>query len=176
MWRAAGLAPGGKPGLRVLDLACGCSIKSLVLVEADPTVRLTCVDTPEVLDVARDLARRMQVADRVTFQEGTLDSVLPDRAYDAALLGQVTYYLKPAEMQRLAIRLHAALDDGGLLLLDAVMAEDPPSEWASYVTLVTWGVSGGRAHAFDAYRSWLTRAGFDQVNQLSERWLSARRT
>ncbi|MBM2842661.1 MAG: o-methyltransferase involved in albicidin biosynthesis protein, partial [Anaerolineales bacterium] len=38
MWRAAGLAPGSRPGLRVVDLACGCSIKSLVLAEADPSV------------------------------------------------------------------------------------------------------------------------------------------
>jgi precorrin-6B methylase 2 len=175
MWRAAGLAPGSRPGLRVLDLACGCSVKSLVLVEADPSVRLTCVDTREVLEVARDLARRMNVADRVTFMEGNLDQVLPERTYDAALLGQVTYYLAAAEMQRLASRLYSALDDGGLLLVDAIMAEDPPSEWASYVTLVTWGVSGGAAHRFEAYRSWLTEAGFDRVDQLSERWLAARR-
>ncbi len=31
MWRAAGIAPGHRPGLRVLDVACGCAIKSFVL-------------------------------------------------------------------------------------------------------------------------------------------------
>jgi SAM-dependent methyltransferase len=175
MWRAAGLAPGSRPGLRVLDLACGCAIKSFVLVEDDPSVRLTCVDTREVLAVARDLAARMGLGDRPTFQEGTLDLDLPRRNFDAALLGQVTYYLAPEAMQRLAARLHGALDDGGLLLLDAVMAEDPPSEWASYVTLVTWGVSGGAAHSFATYQDWLTSAGFVEVRQLSDHWLSARK-
>lgn len=175
MWRAAGLAPGSRPGLRVLDLACGCAIKSLVLVEADPSVRLTCVDSRDVLAVARDLAGRMGLLDHVTFLEGSLHLSLPPRSFDAALLGQVTYYLDAEEMQRLASRVHATLDEGGLLLLDAIMAEDPPSEWASYVSLVTWGVSGGAAHRFDTYRDWLTSAGFADVRQHSERWLSARK-
>ena len=55
------------------------------------------------------------------------------------------------------------------------MADEPPTEWASYVTLVTWGVSGGSAYSFDAYRAWLTQAGFADVRRLSERWLVARK-
>jgi hypothetical protein len=175
MWRAAGLAPGSRPGLRVVDLACGCSIKSLVLVETDPSVQLTCIDSRDVLEVAGDLARRMGLLDQVTFVEGGLDFELPPQAFDAALLGQVTYYLDPDRMRRLAERLHAALDHGGQLLVDAVRADDPPSEWASYVTLVTWGVSGGSAHTFEAYQQWLTQAGFSDVGRLSERWLVARK-
>jgi SAM-dependent methyltransferase len=175
MWRTAGLAPGGRPNLRVLDLACGCAIKSLVLAEADRSVRLTCVDVRDVLAVARDLAGRMGVLPCVTFVEGTLEPALPSGAFDAALLGQVTFYLDPPAMRRLAAGLFEALDDGGLLLLDAIMSDDPPSEWASYVTLVTWGVSGGAAHGFDAYRDWLTSAGFGEIRRLSDRWLSARK-
>jgi len=175
MWRAAGLAPGSRPGLRVVDLACGCSIKSLVLTEADPSVKLTCVDSREVLEVARDLARRMGLLERVTFVEGGLDLEMAPQAFDAALLGQVTYYLDPDQMRRLAARLHSALDRHGQLLVDAVMADDPPTEWASYVTLVTWGVSGGSAYSFEAYRTWLTQAGFADVRRLSERWLVARK-
>ena len=175
MWRAAGLAPGSRPGLRVVDLACGCSIKSLVLAEADASVQLTCVDSREVLEVARDLARRMGLLERVTFVEGGLDLDLAPQAYDAVLLGQVTYYLDADQMLRLAARTQAALDHGGQLLVDAVMADDPPTEWASYVTLVTWGVSGGSAHRFEAYREWLTQAGFADVRRLSERWLVARK-
>jgi hypothetical protein len=175
MWRAAGLAPGSRPGLRVVDLACGCSIKSLVLAEADLSVQLTCVDTREVLVVARDLASRMGLLERVTFVEGGLELDLAPQAFDAALLGQVSYYLEPDEMRRLASRLRTALAAGGLLLVDAIMADEPPTEWASYITLVTWGVSGGSAHGFDAYRRWLSEAGFADVRRLSERWLVARK-
>ncbi|HMK08081.1 MAG TPA: class I SAM-dependent methyltransferase, partial [Anaerolineales bacterium] len=160
MWRAAGLPAVPRSGsLRVLDLACGCSIKSFVLLEDDPSVHLTCVDSHEVLEVARDLARRMGVLDRVSFLEGGLDLDLAAGAYDAALLGQVTYHLDPDQMRQLARRLHAALDRGGMLLLDAIMADETLSEVASYVTLVTWGVSGGSAHSFEAYRGWLREAG-----------------
>ena len=117
----------------------------------------------------------MRLLDRVSFVEGGLDFELAPQAFDAALLGQVTYYLDPDQMRRLAARLHSALDHGGQLLVDAVRADDPPTEWASYVSLVTWGVSGGSAHNFEAYRSWLTQAGFGDVRRLSERWLVARR-
>jgi hypothetical protein len=59
--------------------------------------------------------------------------------------------------------------------VDAVIADDPPAEWASYVTLVTWGVSGGSAYSFEAYRTWLTQAGFADVRRLSDRWPVARK-
>ena len=55
------------------------------------------------------------------------------------------------------------------------MAGDPPTELASYVTLVTGGVSGGSAYSFEVYRTWLTQAGFADVRRLSERWLVARK-
>lgn len=47
------------------------------------------------------------------------------------------------------------------------MASEPPSEWASFLTLFTWATSGGAAHAFDDYRAWLEQAG---LGQLSRRW------
>ena len=39
--------------------------------------------------------------------------------------------------------------------------------------LLSWAESGGAAHSFTDYRKWLEDAGFEQVKQLGERWLSA---
>jgi hypothetical protein len=36
-----------------------------------------------------------------------------------------------------------------------------------------WANSGGTAYPFDTYQAWLKDAGFRQVKQLSERWLTA---
>jgi len=41
------------------------------------------------------------------------------------------------------------------------------------VTLLASAVSGGTAHSFDNYRSWLEEAGFHRIKQHSEMWLSA---
>jgi SAM-dependent methyltransferase len=176
MWRAAGVEPGRRPGLRLLDLACGCAVKSLVLARADPAVRVTCVDRAEVLVVARDLADRLHVTSQVTFQPGDLlADDFGENWFSAVLLGQISYYLAPAQNASLFQRIHKALAPGGKLVIDAIMASDSdtPAEEASLVTALMWAICGGAAHSFDRYKGWLTGAGFKNVNQLSERWLVA---
>ena len=102
MWRAAGIEPGRCPGLRVLDVACGCAIKSFVLAQADPTVHITCLDRAEVLEVARALAERLHLLPQVTFLPADLHAVqFSEDRYDAALLGQITHHLTPVQNQTL---------------------------------------------------------------------------
>jgi len=176
MWRAAGIEPGRRPGLRLLDLACGCAVKSLVLAQADPAVRVTCVDRAEVLEVARDLADRLHVTSQVTFRPGDLlKDDFGENWFNAILLGQISYYLTPAQNAGLFRRIHRTLAPGGKFVIDAIMASDSdaPTESASFVTALLWAISGGAAHTFAHYQSWLTDAGFSHVSQLSERWLVA---
>jgi len=174
MWKAAGIEAGKCPGLRVLDLACGCAIKSFVLAQADPTVRITCQDSAQVLEVARELGERLQILSQVDFLPGDLFSVaLGIATYDAALLGQITYSLSPAKNINVIRRVYDALSPGGPLVIDAIMASEPPTEYASLVNLLTRTVFGGASYPFIQYREWLEDAGFKQVTQHSEYWVSA---
>ncbi len=174
MWKATGIQPGSRTGLRILDLACGCAVKSLALAQADPTVRVTCLDRAKVIQVARNLAGRLQVKDQVKFIQGDLHTVdLGVARFDAALLGQITYYLSPQQNYDLFQRLHAALAPDGILVIDVTLAAQPPDEWASLITLISWVMGGGKAYTFAEYRTWLEQAGFRSVEQLSERWLRA---
>jgi SAM-dependent methyltransferase len=160
--------------LRVLDLACGCAVKSLVLAQADATVHVTAMDRPEVLEVARDLARRLQVLPQATFTTG--DILVDDfgvERYDAALLGQVSYYFTPTQNADLFRRIHEALTPGGVFVIDALMSSEPPSAEASLYTALLWAISGGAAHSFVVYRGWLEQVGFRQATQWGDRWLSA---
>lgn len=174
MWQAAGIQPGDRPGLRVLDLGCGCAIKSLVLAEADASTSVTCVDEPEVLAVARDLAERMGVADQATFAPGDVHDVeLELGIYDVVLIGQLTYYLAPGDNAELFGRVARTLVGGGMLVVDAIMTGDEPSTWASTVTLLALGTSRGVAYRVTEYRAWLETSGFRDVRQLGEHWLVA---
>jgi ubiquinone/menaquinone biosynthesis C-methylase UbiE len=174
MWRAAGIEPGRRSGLRVLDVACGCAMKSLVLAQADPTVHVTCVDSPEVLKIARNLAERLEVVSQVTFLPGDLHAIdLGDGRYDAALLGQITDALTPEQNTGLFRRVYKALSVSGMLVIDVFMAPKEPTEGSGISTLLAWALHGGAAHSFADYRRWLEDTGFKQVNHLSERWLSA---
>jgi SAM-dependent methyltransferase len=174
MWQAAGIQPQPDRPRRLLDIACGCAIKSFALAQQDPALHVTCVETPRVLTVARDLAQRLGVLKQVDFV--TADLLTADfgaALYDACLLGQITDYLTPAQNCDLFRRVYTALRPGGLLLLDVPMTGEQTSEWTAIVSLLLWANGGGGTHGFEMYRAWLEQAGFVQVRPLSERWLAA---
>ncbi len=174
MWRAAGIEPGKRTALRVLDLACGCAIKSLVLAQADPTAHITCIDSAEVLEVTRDLADRLHVLPQVTFMPGQLPELnLGEGCYDATLLSQITYSLTPSQNTEIFRRVYKALSPHGILLIDAIMTSNEPSESAALVSLLMHTISGGTTYSFAEYRKCLEEVGFRQVTQISEKWLSA---
>jgi SAM-dependent methyltransferase len=174
LWQAAGVEPQPDIPRRLLDLACGCAIKSFALAQRDPALHVTCVDTPRVLPVARALAERLGLLAQASFV--TADLLTADfgvNRYDLCLLGQITHYLTPAQNRDLFRRAHAALRPGGALVLDVPMTGEQPSEWTAITSLLLWGRGGGGAHGVEAYREWLEEAGFASVRQLSERRLAA---
>jgi hypothetical protein len=93
--------------------------------------------------------------------------------YDVCLVGQVTHYLTEQQNNDLYMRIHKALIPGGMLLLDVPMATAQLDEGSSFLSLILWANSGGRAYSFEEYRSWLVDSGFNTIHQLSERLLSA---
>lgn len=174
MWQAAGIDAGCAGGLRILDIACGCAVKSLALAQASLSVQVTCLDSADVLAVARDLAKRLGVESQVVFRPANLlDADLGEGQFDAALCGQITHYLTAEQNVGLFRRIYSALSPNGLLVIDCPMAQDEPTETASLLTLMLWANSGGAAHPFEKYQRWLADSGFRQVKQLGERWLAA---
>jgi len=174
MWQAAGIQPQPDTPRRLLDLACGCAIKSLALAQQDPALRVTCIDTPRVLPVARALAERMGLLARTEFV--TADLLTADLGadrYDAGMLGQITHYLTAAQNMDLFRRVHAALRPGGTLVIDAPMNGEQISEWTEMISLLLWANGGGATHSFEEYRAWLEQAGFGVVSRLSERAIAA---
>jgi hypothetical protein len=174
MWSKAGIEPEKFTNLRILDLACGCAIKSMVLVRESTNVELTCLDSPMVLQVARDLAERWGVLSQVRFTSDDLMTAdLGDAQYNACLVGQITHYLTQGQNNSLFRRVQKALMLGGKLLLDVPMESSQLDESSSFLSLLLWANSGGRAYPFEKYRSWLKASGFTSIHHLSERLLSA---
>ena len=174
MWKAAGIAPTKHAEVRILDLACGCGIKSLCLAQDDPLVRVVCVDQPEVLAVARDLAERMGIADRVELIPGNLLCLgLGEGIYEACLAGQITHYLTEEQNRDLFRRVNAALVQGGRFLIDVPMGGSETDETAAFLSLVLWANSGGTAYSYEAYQGLLRESGFSGVRRVEERLIVA---
>lgn len=174
MWAKAGIVVEESTRLRVLDIACGCAVKSLVLAQRSPGVQVTCLDQPLVLESARDLAERWGLLTQVRWMaDNLLTADLGEAQYDACLLGQITHYQTEQQNRSLFRRICRTLVPGGRLVLDVPMETDQPDENSGFLSLVLWANSGGRAYAFEEYRAWLLDAGFEAVHQLSPRLLSA---
>ena len=174
LWRTVGIKVGQDQPFRILDLACGCGIKTLAFAQANESVQVTCVDSESVLEVARDLASRFEISENTTFMPADILSADFDTEhYHAALLGLITYILTPEQNINVFNRAFRALLPGGKLVIDAIMSTDQPAEWASRATMLMRTWNGGAAHSFDEYRTWLKQVGFSEVIQHNEQLLSA---
>ena len=176
MWQASGIKHEQYNEFRILDIACGCAIKSFSLAQTLPSIQVTCLDMPEVLNVARDLAERMKVNSQVVYKpENLLSAELGKSEYNAVLLGQITDYLTAEQNQNLFSRIYTALSENGVLIIDCPMQKDEPAEFPSFATLFLWANSGGTAYPFETYHEWLTQIGFQNVEQIGERWSLAKK-
>jgi len=91
------------------------------------------------------------------------------------LVGQITHYLTPSQNCDLFSRIYPALKPKGTLVIDCPMSGNTLSEYVSFLTLFLWANGEGTAYSFEKYNSWLDEIGFQQTQQLNERWLTARR-
>jgi ubiquinone/menaquinone biosynthesis C-methylase UbiE len=174
LWHTVGIELSHGQPFRMLDLACGCGIKTLAFAQANKPVQVTCIDSESVLEVARDLAMRFKIAEQVTFNPGDiLSDEFGTERFHAALLGLITYFLTPKQNINVFHRAFRALKPGGRLVIDAIMSTDRPDEWASRATMLmnTW--NGGAAHSFSEYQAWLKEVGFSKVVQHNNQLLSA---
>lgn len=164
MWQAAGIMPTRFTRLRVLDIACGCGMRSMALAQKSTGILVTCVQQPHTLQAARDLAQRLNVAPQVTLCAGDMATAeLGVALYDVCLLGQINRYLAEPQSRDLYRRIKSALLPGGLLILDVAGPARKPEE------------SADAQRPFDTYSAWLKDAGFRDVKLASKLWLVANR-
>jgi ubiquinone/menaquinone biosynthesis C-methylase UbiE len=174
MWRTVGVEINQDQPFLILDLACGCGMKTLAFAKANNSVQVACVDSDDVLEVARDLALRFGISEKTTFfPADILSDDFGKEKYHAALLGLITYILTPGQNLEVFRRVYQALKPSGILVIDAIMSTQQPSEWASRATMLMSTWNGGAAYTVDEYQTWLKEVGFSKVTQHNEQLLSA---
>lgn len=147
---------------RVLDIAAGSGIYGFMLAK-HPSVELTCLDWPNVLEKTREWARRLDVdAKRVRYLPGNLFEVDFGGPYDLIVLSNVYHHFDPPTCFALTKKVAAALTPGGRVAVNDVVYDPTlgnPGAAMFSVIMLFW-TKKGESFSLADYTKWLADAGF----------------
>jgi 2-polyprenyl-3-methyl-5-hydroxy-6-metoxy-1,4-benzoquinol methylase len=178
-WEAAGVTGQALPGAHVLDAACGSGVKSFVLAQADPAVRVLAVDTPKVLAVTAHIAEAMGVAAQVSYQAGDVVQMELEREqFDIVLLGNILHFFPANQVQDILRKVHQTLRFDGLVVIDDGVLDEERCQ-AEHVLLsaveIVNSAPGAEFYTFSEYQELLQGVGFSQVTLHGDRPVIARK-
>ena len=155
----------------LLDVGGGPGTWTIAFLQAMPTATATLFDLPDVIPIARRHVEAAGLADRVTFAPGSfVTDDLPAGA-DLAWVSAIVHQNSRAENRDLFAKVHAALADGGRILIrDVVMdpSRTAPPRGALFAITMLVNTPGGGTFTFDELRDDLEAAGFVDVKLLRE--------
>jgi ubiquinone/menaquinone biosynthesis C-methylase UbiE len=147
----------------VLDVAAGHGLFGLFVAKHNPAARVTAVDWPNVLEVARQNAQAFGVADRYKTIPGSAFEVDFGSAYGLVLLPNFLHHFDPLTNTRLLQKVRRSMNSGGLVAtIDFVPNEDrvsPPAAAAFSLTMLG-STPKGDAYSFAELDQMFRAAGF----------------
>jgi SAM-dependent methyltransferase len=178
LWALLAVQPSGDGTLEVLDAACGPGVTSLTLALDNPGVRVTALDSPNVLQVTRAIASEMGVGGRVTPVAGDVATAdFGTGRFDVVLFGRILYYFAAEDVSRILCKALAALKPGGLLVIHETLlgaAERSRDERAPLAALMLFMFAPRSCvRTFAEYRDLLGAAGFVDAVAVSDSLIRA---
>jgi 2-polyprenyl-3-methyl-5-hydroxy-6-metoxy-1,4-benzoquinol methylase len=153
----------GNAPQRVLDIAAGHGLFGIAIAERNPQARITAVDWPQVLEVAKENADKAGVADRHTVLGGDAFEVDFGGPYDLVLVTNFLHHFGPSTCERLLAKIFAAMAPGGRCVnLDFVIGEDrvSPAVPAAFAMMMLGTTVAGDVYTFAEYETMFRNAGF----------------
>jgi ubiquinone/menaquinone biosynthesis C-methylase UbiE len=148
---------------KVLDIAAGHGLFGLNIAKANPNAEIYAVDWTNVLQVASENARKMQVAERHHLIPGSAFEVSFGTGYDLVLLTNFLHHFDVTTCEGLLRKIHAALKPGGrVLTLEFIPNDDrvspPNAAFFSMVMLVM--TPAGDAYTFSELEGMFKNTGY----------------
>ena len=176
-WRELGVTADRCRGVRILDVACGSGTRSFGLAREDPEVRIVALDSAPVLEIARKIAARMGISERIAFRAGDVTSTdLGSSEFDVVLLSFLLYFFTPEDARRLLDRVRRALKPGGLVVVRAAIADEERQAEVdallNAVDLLLW-LPSSRVYTLSEYQDLLAGAGFGEIMRRGEEIITA---
>jgi ubiquinone/menaquinone biosynthesis C-methylase UbiE len=160
-----GLAKAGP--ISILDVGGGSGIYSSVWLGLNPQARSTQIDWANVNRIATRLVAEHGVADRFHTVDGDFHTTdFGTDRYDVAVYSHIAHQESPADNKAVFTKFRQALKPGGTLVVNDFVVEDDRSGPAFpliFHTTMLLQTTQGSTWSRSDYRSWLTAAGFTDV-------------
>lgn len=146
------------------DIGGGPGTYSVLLVQKYPGLKAKVMDLAPVLEIARELINESGMGDRI--ETVSCDARADDfsTGFDVALVSGLLHRMTADECQSILSRVHDALSDGGLIVVNDLFSTDDGPEMAILFGLqMLLTTETGKTHAASDVVLWFEAAGFKNV-------------
>lgn len=155
----------------ILDVGGGDAVNAIALAGAHPHLRITVLDRPSALEVAREKIAVAGLADRIdTLAADVVDDDYPV-GYDCLLFAHQLVIWTPEQNTKLLAKAHRALAGGGRVLIFNEFTSDdgtgPLYAALDNVYFSTLPFRGSMLYRWCDYESWLAAAGFSSWRRIT---------
>ena len=149
--------------MKVLDISASHGLYGIAFAKLNPSARVVGLDSGNVLEVAKENARKAGVSERYTTLAGSAFEVDLGSGYDLVLIPNFLHHFDAATNEKLLRRVHAALAAGGITIApDFIPNEDrvSPARDASFSMQMLAATQHGDAYTFSELEAMFRNAGF----------------
>jgi hypothetical protein len=153
----------------VLDLAAGSGVWGIAQAQNSERVRVTAVDWPGVIPVARKTVARFGLADRFSFIEGDLLQVDFGSDHQVAILGHILHSEGRERSRALLAKTFRALAPGGTIAIAEFLVTPDrkgPLNGLFFAVNMLVNTDSGDTYCFEEIGGWLQEAGFINARTL----------
>jgi ubiquinone/menaquinone biosynthesis C-methylase UbiE len=178
-WESVGIDRNKTPGLHILDVASGSGSKSFVLAQADPSIQVTVIDFPKVLQVSAQIAEIMGVSQQVSYLPGDLTEIeFPIEKFGLVNFGAILYYFNAEQVQSILEKGYRALQENGILIIRTLIADE--ERCRSLTPLLAaiellHDAKYSHIYTFSEYKQLLESVNFINVAQVGENIIKAKK-
>ncbi len=155
---------------RLLDLGGGPGTYAIHFCEVNPALQATVYDLPTTRPIAEKTIARFGLAERIMFVAGDYHADPVPVGFDVAWLSHVLHSDGPDSCARLLATASAALDPGGILVVQEFIlndTKDGPLFPALFSLNMLIGTNGGQAYAEEELCTMMKATGLVDVQRIS---------
>jgi precorrin-6B methylase 2 len=151
--------------LKVLDIAAGHGMYGISFAQQNPGAEIVAVDWPGVLEVAKENAQKLGLAERYHTIPGSAFDVDFGSGYDLVLLTNFLHHFDKETCTNLLKKVYETLVEGGrAVTVEFVPNEDriSPSPSAMFSLVMLGSTPKGDAYTFKEFDEMFRNAGFSR--------------